>query len=477
MAKYISLLNRYKADIGIILLALGIHLWYLFHTTFVDWPEMLLYPWLHSQGLAFYRDIIIPFPPAINYFLYAMYSFFGYSAASQRIIAYLCIFLTDILIYVVVRVLVKRRMVAWSSMLFFIFWQPIFYGNSLWHETILAPIIVGTFLAVVQYLKGPTLQRAVWIGILFALLSLSKQTTLWSMAIVCLYILVVAKDKRLGIRDVLIVGIFPVAAHLMVYGYYLLIGVGAQYAFWVYRFPFLLADKGSYYRLDPTRGDIALLLPAFIPLMVAVLVSRNRNIFWLLSVWTVALVAMAFPRWAIHRLQPALAFAAIGFAMLVSGLAEVKSKTAVLLGSIVLVLVASFGWRSIRAYTTIRDPMQPQFFGEMYQELVAFGNQHLDQPFFILGDYDYLYIGLDKKPVVLPWMQLLPWNAQLPGMQERIITSLESQKVPYILYIPYHPKEGYYLNYPPNELLLYVRTKYVKIGAMPVEGGELYKRR
>jgi hypothetical protein len=95
----------------------------------------------------------------------------------------------------------------------------------------------------------------------------------------------------------------------------------------------------------------------------------------------------------------------------------------------------------------------------------------------VLGSYDYLYFGNDEKPTVLPWVPLFPWNGQVPGMQKQLIDSLESHQVPYILFVPFHPDTGYYLDYSPDELFLYVRAKYAKIGAAPVSGGELLKRR
>ena len=79
-----NVLKKYalSIDIAAIAAALAAHLWYLFHTTFVDWPEMLIYPYFASRGLMYYRDVSVPFPPLINYFLSLGYHFLGFSPAS-----------------------------------------------------------------------------------------------------------------------------------------------------------------------------------------------------------------------------------------------------------------------------------------------------------------------------------------------------------------------------------------------------------
>ena len=122
MAKFISVLTRYTADIGIIFLALGIHLWYLTHTTFVDWPEMLLYPWFLTKGLVYYRDVVLAYVPGAYYLLHALYSLIGYSTASEKLIAYGFILLTDVLVYLTARRLTKQVVPSIFAVFFFVLW-------------------------------------------------------------------------------------------------------------------------------------------------------------------------------------------------------------------------------------------------------------------------------------------------------------------------------------------------------------------
>lgn len=456
------------AEIISVVLALLAHLYYLLHTTFVDWPEMLLYPWLQSKGLLYYRDVVIPFPPFINYLLSLFYGVLGFSPVSERIISYIFIILTDILIYLIVRALVRDRFIALMSLLFFIFWQPIFYGNSLWHETILTPVFLALFMVVLSYITKPSVQKAWLLGLVFTALTLMKQTAIWPIAVTVLYLLLTMKNRLFTIGHLFIAASCVIAGHLFIWLIYALFGAGKEYLFWVYQFPLRLSDANNLYLIAPSRGDIVLLIPAFLPLIMLLFLYKSTIPVRFLMFFTAALFLMALPRWGIFRLQPALACAAVGFGLFLSSRRRI-------VWWVTLVFVVIFGLRSASTYLTFRDSMQPQFFDKTYQDLVTFGKR-LDRPFFVLGNYDYLYIGLDSKPTVLPWMQLLPWNVQIPGNEDRVIASLEAQKTPYILYIPYH-QTGYYLDYVPKTLLLYVQTKYEKIAPLPAKGGYLYQRK
>ncbi len=477
MNVYKKLQQSFLADALLVVVGLGVHLYYLFHTTFVDWPELILYPWLQNHGLLYYRDIVIPFPPAINWLLSLMYVPLGFSVTSERIISYVLIIATDIILYWLVKKQTGSWFAALGSLVFFIFWQPILYGNTLWHETVLTPLFVVSYLYVVQYLEMRSIKRAILLGLFFALLTLSKQTAVWPMLVVCTFVWLTAKYKRTGLWHAVVIGGIAISAHALVWRYYALLGAGDEYGFWVFRFPLLLSDTESLYKLSISRSDVAYVAPAFLPVLLLPFYPGKKQRRALLLFWIVALIAMAFPRWAIHRLQPALAFAAIGFGVFITRLRKVRLNILSFLGIVVLAGILVGSYRSFRIFLIKRDPMQPQFFDAMYQKLKMFGATHLDKPFFILGNYDYLYIGLDATPAVLPWIQMLPWNARLPGVQQRIVSELEIQKIPYILYIPYHPKDGYYLDYMPELLLLYMEEKYEKIRPLPIGGGWLYQRK
>lgn len=455
---------------------LGVHLFYLFHTTFVDWPEMLLYPWFLTKGLVYYRDVILAYVPGAYYLLHGLYSLIGYSTASEKLIAYGFILLTDVLVYLTARRLTKQVWPGIIALFFFVLWQPIFSGNTIWYETILAPMYLIAYFFALRYLDKPTLNAVIPVGTMLAVATLMKQTAVWSVLAMCLFVWLSHTHKKEGVIHAVIIGLTTIAANLLVWGYFVFVGVGRDYGFWVFGFLLNLSQSTSMYALAPTRSDLTLIAPALIPLVMFAVLRPKKHV-WLLLSLMVAVLLSGLPRWGLHRLQPMLAFIAVGVGVIVASFIATKKQYIVLLGIIVACIMVIGSWRSFRVFTVLRDPMQPTFFDARYQELLSYANAQASGPVYVLGNYDYLYFGRNERPAVLPWVPLFPWNAQVPGMEKRLIASLESARVPYILYIPFHPDRGYYLDYVPNELFLYVRSKYEKIGAMPMESGELYRRR
>lgn len=458
-----------------IAIALSIHLYYLLHTTFVDWPEMILFPWFLTKNLVYYRDVALAYAPGANYLLHALYLVLGYSVASERVIAYAFIILTDILVYIGAYTLTRSRWASICALFFFILWQPIFSGNTIWYETILAPIYLIAYILVLRYGEKSRLKATLPVGLVLAAATLIKQTAVWYVAAVCLFVWLSRRDKKEGFVHAMGVGLVVVAVNLLVWGYFWFIGAGSEYEFWVFQVLLNFFQGSSMYALAPARNEIILILPAIIPLIVLLVLRRDTRT-WLLALFTVASLMAGLPRWALHRLQPMLVFLSLGFGLMCTMVLS-KKRTHLILCNTALLLIVVGSWRSYRVFVTLRDPMQPQFFGAEYEKLVTYLRLNAPGHIFILGNYYHLYFGLDERPVVLPWVPLFPVDAEVPGMQKRLITSLEAQQVPYIAYIPFHPDTGYYLNYAPTQLLLYVEEKYEKIGALPVEGGSLYRRK
>lgn len=464
-------------DIVIILIVLGVHLFYLLYTHFVDWPEMLVYPWFLTKNLLYYRDIVLAYVPGTYYVLFVLYKLLGYSVRSERIIAYGFIFLTDLLVYLSAKKFTKSIMWASFSAAFFVFWQPILYGNTIWYETMLAPVYVLACIQAVSYIEKPSVRSAILLGLLFSVASLFKQTAWWSIGVICLYIWQTARDKYRGFGDAAIVGGIPLAANVLTWGAFALAGVGVQYLFWTYGFLLTLTRGNSMYALWPTRGDIIAILPAFIPLAVVSYLYRRKKVIQVIGLWTTALILAGLPRWGLFRLQPALAFAAVGTGVgLYYFFARKNIRVSVLL--LVIGIVAAIGsWRSMRVFMTLRDPMQPEFFGKEYERMLEFVRTEVDGPFFVMGNDDYIYFGLNRTPTVLPWVPLFPWNADVPGVQQRIIASLDAKSVQDVLYVPYNGSMGYYQAYEPKELNLYITKKYEKITPLPAPGAWLYGRK
>lgn len=428
-----------------IILALVAHLGYLFKTTFVDFPELLIYPWYIHQGMLPYRDFIIPYTPALNYLLYPLYLLFGFSPQSERIIAYSFILVTDIVIYFLVKHLTRRTWAALVALIFFVFWQPIFAGNTLWHETIMTPLFLLVFWLVVRHNEKTSIRSAVVIGLLLALLTLMKQTAAWFAIPIIVF---------MGVRNVAIIAIIIGLSHVFVWGIFAFFGVGKEYFFWTVNFLLHLSKNPGLYRDVPSRGDLFLILPSLVPLIFL----RYRILFGVI----VVLGFFAFPRWDLFRLQPMLGFVAVGIGLVFS---KVRYKPWMVM-LFILVIIGSV--RSMKRFVMVYDPMQPRFFANEYNALIDFTKQHVDGPFAALGTVENIYFGTKTRPAI-PVTPLFPWYISLPGYQQSIIDRLEGERLQYVLYAPFVPA--------PEQLTLYLEEKYEKIGPLPVEGGVLYQRK
>ncbi|MFZ5535375.1 MAG: ArnT family glycosyltransferase [Patescibacteria group bacterium] len=473
MAKYFRL-NPYL-EITAFLTAIAFHLWLLFHTTFVDWPEMLVYPWFLSKGMLYYRDVVLAYVPGSYYLLHGLYSLLGYSPGSERAIAYGFILLTDWLVYVVSRKVTKSGLMGIIALFFFVLWQPIFSGNTIWYETILAPLYLLTYLLLLGYIERPRLSRVLLVGAILGIATLIKQTAIWPLAFICLFIWLTGKEKRSSFFHAVAIGAVTVVMQGISWGYFALQGAGVEYGFWVFGFLGFLSGQSSMYALAPPRSDLTLIAPALIP-FAALILSPMKKERLLLIVFTVAVLLAGLPRWGLHRLQPMLAFIAVGLSFL-GAVDYHKKNTRIVLLVFAICLTILGSWRSFRVFVTLRDPMQPTFFTAKYESLVSYLDDHAPGSLYVLGNYDYVYFGRNETPVVLPWVPLFPWNGKVPGMEDRLIRSLEAAKPEYILYAPFHPPNKYYDGYAPEALFLYVSAKYEKIGAPPAEGGELLRRK
>ena len=69
-----------------ILILIMLHISIFVSTKFIDWPELLMYPWLLHHNFALYTDILIPYQPFVLILLKTLYLFLGFSVANLKII-------------------------------------------------------------------------------------------------------------------------------------------------------------------------------------------------------------------------------------------------------------------------------------------------------------------------------------------------------------------------------------------------------
>ncbi|MCL4360090.1 hypothetical protein M1555_02445 [Patescibacteria group bacterium] len=452
-----------------------LHLAYLLHTHFTDWPEMLFYPWFLTKGMLYYRDVVLAYVPGAYYILYALYRFLGFTPASLKVVAYGFILLSDAMLFVIAGKLLKGTFLACIVLLFFIFWQPIFDGNGIWYETILLPFYLLGFSGVYGYTRLCVARRDLATRSLlagsaaFAVAVLIKQTAFWPLLFSVLFL--VGNERRNLPRALGSAALFlslPVMGVVATWLYFAVQGAGGQFFFWVFRFPLLLTRPGYDYILPPSPGDVALIAPAFIPLSVLawwfVKKRKRPDASAVLTVlFAVSLFMAGLPRWGAIRIVPSLAFAALA-----TGFFLRSGKRRLVLPVMVLVLIGA-------AHSAVkfreRQASASTFFGPEYRQLGSFlARETRGKPLFVFGNFDDIYMFLNETPRILPWTPLFPWNAKIPGVQEALVRSFDRAKVPYVAYIPYHRERSYYDDYYPVIVGAYIMSHYTEIAPLPVYG-------
>src|SRR3989344_9404082 len=110
------------------------HVMALATTEFIDWPEILLYPWLLHNGFTLYTTLLIPYQPLTLLFLQLSYNLLGYWVDSLRILHLIIILTVDLTLLFVLYKTTKSYLTAVFGILMYSLLQPMAEGNGLWFD-------------------------------------------------------------------------------------------------------------------------------------------------------------------------------------------------------------------------------------------------------------------------------------------------------------------------------------------------------
>ncbi|MEK7166682.1 MAG: glycosyltransferase [Patescibacteria group bacterium] len=484
----------YWKDVFILLCLGGLHLFVLYGTPFINWPEMLVYPWfVFQKGMKMYTEMILSYPPGSILAMGSLFEIFGYTLSSYRFIAYLFILLIDAIIYVITRKITGKRSMGAVTVLLFAICTVFFEGNTVWFETIMTPLYLVSFYSIVRFLDTKKAKHLYYAVVLSSLSFLVKPTAVLSFGAI-LGTLVFSIYKFPDFRDhgsrysslssrlslaarqtLFALGVFLTLPFLTSL-YFVFSNRGREFFYWAFGIVMQFGKPGSHYALWPTRADIAYALPLFWMLCVLAIVFFYlwKKVRWSLplAVFTAASIMGAFPRFGFHRLLPAFAFLSLG---IVFGYDLALTRFPKIAPTVFAVFIGLFVVLTPKYLQ--RSTSLPEFFTPKEYALARYIDVHTKgEPFAIFGDYDYLYFLLDKRPDVLPWTQLFPAPANTPGLQEKLIESLKERDVRYVFVIPYHPDQIFFSGARPEKLLGYVEKEYTVKESIPIKG-TLYVRK
>src|SRR3989338_6212911 len=317
---------------------IAIHILILTQLRFEVWPEMMVMPYLMKNGFELYRDMIVPWTPGLMWILSGWFWLTGLTVWNLKVLTWLIIISTDILIYFIA---VKRwgKIAGIISLTSFLLLQPLFDGNGLWFDLSVVPLLLLAF-----HFNNP---------LFLAPAFLIKQSVVW------FFPLFWKQWKRL------VMGITGTIGLSMVWFWSK--GALSDYWFWAYDFTFRLFPRMPGH-LDLGNWRLwALALAPFVLIGVIRITSGIRRIVMIEKeplVWAGLAILFTLPRFGLFHFQPAIAFLALEIGSLYKCYKSYKDNKIYILISL-MVIYLGFSWfRIIQAQWHKQDRF---FEPEVYQ--------------------------------------------------------------------------------------------------------------
>ncbi|HWA51994.1 MAG TPA: hypothetical protein VG895_03010 [Patescibacteria group bacterium] len=426
-----------------LLLILGLHLIILNLLQFTAWPEMISFPYFLNHGFINYSDMVHAYPPLLVVLLSVVYKIFGYKLIALEIFGWIGFLVNDFLIFLILKKLTKKEYLAVCGVLVYVFLQPILEGNMVWPDLFMSPFLLGGFLLFLN-------KRFFLTGLILVLAVLTKQTGIFYLGIVG-FCLLFKKDVKNIFKY-----IFGITIIILPFLFSLIMQTSLKdFINWTIIYPSKYWTKfPGYVQLLPTAREGILLFILIISILLILTKSfkqvKRKKEFYLLSSFFLAGIIGFYPRFSFFHLQPAIAF----FVILIIYLSSKINFNYYLLFLIpILVLIINIRslqfrgsrfWSSdeILAKTVQRDSLQ-------------------NKPIYLLGLNSDIYAFSDRFPNK-PWLDNFGWYLEIPGVQESVIKSFNTNKPSAIFWAA--PQNGNWYDigtYQPKMITDWIKENYV----------------
>lgn len=409
--------KHFSRNWGLILILI-FHAILLKSTQFSAWPEMLIYPYLMKRGFSLYGDIIQPYMPLLPYTLLGLSQLVNLTVTTLSWLTLAIILGSDVLLYLVIKKHFTKTP-PFLILILYVILQVSFDGNGLWFDLSCVPFLLVATHYWFKFEEGGAPKYIFWSAVFLGLAFTVKQAVIWY-AILEFFLII--NHYRSNINSWLIGWLIPLASVIAMFP-------TTKFLYWAFYYPFFVMVKMPGYVLYPTLKQTLLVLVIFIPLVGLVFLKDRQAKHIML--WGVVSLGFVFPRFDYFHFQPALPFLAIGLGIFWSKFAK-KRSFVILLCAYSAIVFLIFGKRLILANT---KPVR------FFNDAVRSNTQKLsrilpkDQPILFYNDMgNYLVLG--QFLPVKPWAANFPWYMELAGLQERIIESMENQKVAWAVTVP-----------------------------------------
>lgn len=453
------MMKSFKKEILLILLVAG-QLLILIKSQFTAWPEMLSYPYLMINGFLNYQDIINPYPPILPQFLSLYYKAVGLGLIQLKIITYITIIVSDLLIFLISKKYNSFRN-AVAAVLIYIPLQIVFEGNGLWFDLFITPVYLLLYLVSLKIVrqKHSSFYTVGLFGLIFGIALLIKQTSVFLLILVVFYFLlnnIVFRNFKAAFYFLFFLLIpFFVTIHLTI-----LNKTFEHFYYWVFKYPYIHIQSQGFL-LFPTIKQLAILMLFLIITLIQVLINKNSKKIQLLFLFFIASLFFSIPRFSFFHLQPAIPF----FALLFSFSSADRNKKMALYAktSVIMLTLLVF----VLYYPKYFNK-QPRFYdNKTVDESGILGSQLRNKGPVLFYNVSSEYFVIGNLFPVKPWADTFPWYLESQGLQERMVESLNSPDVQFVVKRKFN-NEGKFVpgSYVPENLDRFISDNFKNIGTV-----------
>lgn len=386
---------KHRKTIGVLTIVL-VHLFFIYLGGYFLSPEFTLYPYLTSVGLKPYLNLIDQHLPVVFFGPLSLPSFLTKNPQPLLALWLTVVALTDILFFKLLEKKKTRNSLFWTAL--FAISLFVFSGNTLWLETFIVPIIL------LSLFQTKTSKGQFFIGILAALAVLIRPT----LAPAILLLLIFKKSK---LSRYLIAGLAVPLLTTLTYLIYHQLLPSFMNIFFKFNTTYYSALAGQL----PTLKQLILVVIVIFPSLIALLRSKR----YLPALIVTLSFLLAWPRFELIHLQPALAFA-IFFSATNNSPGRFNLLILPRILFFILILL------SIKKLSTVN-------YGNFYltnevREISSYIKKQDQNQIFILGGSDLIYSLSHKNPAGDYYLPSLPWYYQNPDFVVKQIEALKFNK-------------------------------------------------
>jgi hypothetical protein len=297
----------------LLFLILLLHVFILSKIMFFPYPEIFVYPYLTNNGLIPYKDIFDQHFPGLM-FLPINFHYLGMvTVEAARIWMIGVAVITQVLIYLIGRQILKNEYKAITANFFYLLWHPLLEGWIPWLEVYQAifylPAFYFSYLFLEQNRKNYNL--VILIGFFLSLALLFKQVTLPLAFLLFLFLLFKIKTTKIILTFAL--GFLPVPIIITLYFYFR----GALIDMWYWTIWFNLTTFTQFGSKTGTFSHWLRILAVFGPILGLPFI-KNTNLAILLVIFTIGSLAEAVSRFDFVHFQASLPFACFTLVIVIS---------------------------------------------------------------------------------------------------------------------------------------------------------------